>query len=694
LLITAAAAAAVIVAAAAQALRVALRQPAVAADPYVLSAAANTCRDWQPALQLGSFDVKVRVQPSLDQLQRLASWLPKHAGCVRSLSISLDEDAVFAREYDVEQIHELLLQAEELLLQALQPPQQSQAAAPAAAAAAAAAAAQAELQAPAPAAAAAAVDVPASSATVADDLSDLLAAASIAEAAAPSAAAAGDLRLTSFSSNCITAAGARVLPLLPAHTLTQLELQMFLPQTGATAESSDWCAGLARLTNLQHLQLYLDRSPAGTEVKNLEALQSSIAEACLAGIAQLSCLTSLDLSIRACDEWEEHSSSQAAGGLHITQQAIARQLQLRQLKLHVSPPAHWENSAYDSPALDLASLTQLTELHLDELSASTVLPRQLQRLYMETSMLTKRDIYYLASLPQLQHLHISHCNSSDLTSLTALGSLQSFQCEVWDHKQAELLGLAQVPLQKLALRYWNLPTTAADNAAAWSKLPQLQELHVLTDSYRPSKQQMSSILAGLTACSSLTKLTFDGSYSPLLDFVDNPDDVFLDPAQMAVVQQLADAAAAATGHISVCSSLAGLATLCDLTLSYAFEVPGNQRGDVLALTALTGLTRLVLAYSRAAVNDQAAAALAANLQQLRHLDLSYCDLGDMACVAAIGQTLTQLTELQLRGSGVMTKAGLMQLTNLQRLQQLGVDRNDEVTDAVLQELWAALPVRV
>jgi Leucine-rich repeat (LRR) protein len=302
-------------------------------------------------------------------------------------------------------------------------------------------------------------------------------------------------------------------------------------------------------------------------------------------------------------------------------------------------------------------------------------------------MLTRRDIFHLSSLPQLQHLHVSHCNDSDLTSLAALSSLQSFSCEVWDYKQDGLLGLSQVPMQNLALRYWNVPTTAAANAAAWSKLPQLQELQLLAHDYHPSKQQMSSILAGLAACSSLTKLSIDGSYSLLLDYVDNPDGLFLNPAQLELVQQLAGAAAAATGTLSVCGSLASLTTLRDLTLTYVFEVPGHHRSDALALTSLTGLTRLVLANSRAAVDDHAATALAANLRQL---DLSGCDLGDMACLAAIGQTLTQLTGLQLRGSGDVTRAGLMQLTKLQRLQWdrgrqecRGVDSKPDLPDVCL-----------
>jgi hypothetical protein len=252
-----------------------------------------------------------------------------------------------------------------------------------------------------------------------------------------------------------------------------------------------------------------------------------------------------------------------SGSEHNLQQAIAPQLQLGRLELQVIAASDWRKTGhYYSPVLDLTSLNQLSELHMNDLSERTVLPRQLQRLYLMTGSLNMRAVHYLALLPQLQHLYVRHCNLSKLGSLTALSSLQNFSCEVWDYKPDELFGFTQVPLQQLALRCYSVPTTAAANATAWPKLPQLQELHLLTcnghDVNQPSKQQMTSILAGLTACSSLTKLSFDGSYSPLQDFVDNPHALFLDPAQFAVVQQLADAAAAATGPVSVCGSLASL----------------------------------------------------------------------------------------------------------------------------------------
>jgi hypothetical protein len=221
---------------------------------------------------------------------------------------------------------------------------------------------------------------------------------------------------------------------------------------------------------------------------------------------------------------------------------------------------------------------------------------------------------------------------------------------------------------------------------------------LITTNEVQSKQQLLSILSGLTACG-LTKLSLDGSYSPLLDLQDAADD----PEQQ---MQLAAAHDAAGGPVAVCSRLAGLTTLKDLAIHYGnpdYEFPdvNDVPGDAMALTALTGLTRLVITGptprgvsgatgaavedSGAVVDDLAATALAWNLRQLRHLELSRCSLGSMACLVVIGQVLTQLTELQLGGNDGITQRGLMQLTKLQKLRRLGVDRNDEVTDAVLEE---------
>jgi hypothetical protein len=104
---------------------------------------------------------------------------------------------------------------------------------------------------------------------------------------------------------------------------------------------------------------------------------------------------------------------------------------------------------------------------------------------------------------------------------------------------------------------------------------------------------------------------------------------------------------------------------------------------------LTDLTRLVLDELGDGVGDLAATALACNRRQLKHLDLQRCSLGSMACLAAIAQ-LTGLTELQLEDNDGLTRQGLLLLTGLTRLQQLGVDRNADVTDEVVDSFWAAV----
>jgi hypothetical protein len=370
-------------------------QPAVAADPYVLSAAATTCKAWQYAVQLGSFDVKVTVQPSLNQLHRLASWLPEHAGSVSSLSISYSDTHGYSQSE--------MQRAEELLLQALQQAQ-------AAVTAATAVATHHPSALTTPEAAATAAETEAEAAAAAADASTDTGAAA---AAASSAAAACGLQLRSFSSTCITTAGARVLQLLPAQHLTSLELQISLQQPDDNQATSELVgsdlpalsAALAQLGNLQHLRLAVQTSdPAaaafdGLFFSEVELLESSIAEACLAGIAQLSSLTSLELDVKASDAWEIGSSTQ-----HIIQQAVAPQLQLRRLQLRVR---HWDRSALDAsrPVLDLAHFNQLTEFTVNScLPAATVLPPQLQRLDLEASVLAMRDIYYLAALKQLRQL--------------------------------------------------------------------------------------------------------------------------------------------------------------------------------------------------------------------------------------------------------------------------------------------------
>jgi Leucine-rich repeat (LRR) protein len=391
-------------------------------------------------------------------------------------------------------------------------------------------------------------------------------------------------------------------------------------------------------------------------------------EACLAGVAQLNCLTCLKLGFHsnAADGSFQDSRSSSDDG-QIWQRALASQLQLRQLELSVTN--------IDLPALDMSHLKQLTRLRLGILTEGTVLPPQLQHLQLDSC--SRRDVQSLAALKQLQRLEVGHCG--DFSILTALKSLQHFSCEVWEHDPELLLRMRWLLVPDVSLSYFNVPSAAAATAAVWPQLQQLRQLILMVYDFLPSRQQLTGILAAVAACSSLTKLSLDGSYSIIPGIIQG-DVAVIDPQEL----ELADAAA---GSIAVCSSLTGLLQLQDLTLTNADSVPGGA----LALTALTGLTRLVLAGAGAGVDELAATALACNLRQLQHLDLSGCKLGSMGCLAAIGQ-LTRLTELQLKGSGSVTQRGFMQLTKLQKLRRLGVDRSEAVTDAVLREFWAAVPL--
>uniref|UniRef100_A0A383VB07 Uncharacterized protein n=1 Tax=Tetradesmus obliquus TaxID=3088 RepID=A0A383VB07_TETOB len=174
-------------------------------------------------------------------------------------------------------------------------------------------------------------------------------------------------------------------------------------------------------------------------------------------------------------------------------------------------------------------------------------------------------------------------------------------------------------------------------------------------------QQWQVICNGIAASSSLTKLE--------LDVVVYPEDQEHDGPV----------------YVEVCAKLAGLTNLNALCMADSCLVPG----DALALTALTGLTRLELKGTGAGVGDLAATAIASSCQQLRHLDLSSCELGSMVCLAVV-RSLTQLTELQLEGNSGLTQQGLMLLTGLKQLRYLGVTKNLEVTHQVLQRFWRAV----
>ncbi|KAF6251045.1 hypothetical protein COO60DRAFT_682155 [Scenedesmus sp. NREL 46B-D3] len=226
--------------------------------------------------------------------------------------------------------------------------------------------------------------------------------------------------------------------------------------------------------------------------------------------------------------------------------------------------------------------------------------------------------------------------------------------------------LAQLPaLEQLSLEYLDRRLAAAAAAATWPQLPQLCE-PAICFLHAPSRQQWQATLKGIAASANLTKLQ-------------------LEPGWLCTGETDGDEGEDATSD-SPCAKLAGLANLKELSIENGRQVLAP--GDALALTALTGLTRLALRHAGAGVGE-AATATAGSCQQLHHLDLTGCNLVSMACLANVAH-LTQLTELRLAGNSGLTHQGLMLLTALQRLQRFDVNRNAEVTDEVVERFWAAV----
>uniref|UniRef100_A0A383V515 F-box domain-containing protein n=1 Tax=Tetradesmus obliquus TaxID=3088 RepID=A0A383V515_TETOB len=286
----------------------------------------------------------------------------------------------------------------------------------------------------------------------------------------------------------------------------------------------------------------------------------------------------------------------------------------------------------------LAHLTQLTMLisrsPLPSAAGASVLPAQLQAL----CLVKCKDLAPVLALSQLQRLTL---------------------CPDFAERQ-RVLELVQLPaLQELHLdyRFAGLATVTAGYARMWAQLPQLRGLS-LDEGKGPSS---AAILAGAAAATQLTNL-----------------DLKLTAYPTPVLQ---------SDFMPLCGSLTALGGLEALSLDANWLVPG----DALALTALTGLTRLVLTDLRAAVGKSAATALARSLKQLELLHLEKCsaNLGSAAFLAAVGQ-LKKLSYLGLKGNGGLTQQGLMQLTGLSRLQQLEVDKGEKPTDKDLGRFWAAV----
>uniref|UniRef100_A0A383WJT9 Uncharacterized protein n=1 Tax=Tetradesmus obliquus TaxID=3088 RepID=A0A383WJT9_TETOB len=570
------------------ALLIACQQPAFIRRPGVLCAAAATCKALSQAVQQCSGCHMAVVPPlnaPLPHLESFARWLPKHAALVKSLCTTAQNPPPKGVDGLSWELH---LEAAMLLL-LLQAVQLAAARPPAVAAAAAAAPASGP---PAIAAEGGAVVQQ--------------------QQHQQQQQQQGPLHLGSFS--CYWRGTPELLDALPAHSLTQLTLDLGLSSGwGAHCYDLDGAvasAALARLSSLQQLTLAnsygLCMDPAG----------------CLEGVAGLSQLTLLDLEAVLFDYavWTGEDT-----WLHALFCGI---VQLRVLRL----PA----SVNDWPSFDFAPMTQLQELTNRRGTSFTEVqfPAQLRQLDFGALM----ELHQLDAVVQLQQL-------------------QGLTCDLWlrDVQLPDVVQLLQPLAQMPALQHLSLtldnPYMAAAVAAALAQLPQLCELRVGVGHWQMLilRDQWEVIRAGLAAATSLTKLELATSVWP------SPAPVVHDWPGEAV---------------EACGALAGLTKLSNLHIR-AHLSPG----DALALSALTGLTRLVLEDVGEGVGDEAAAAVARSCRQLQHLDLSRCKLDSGACLAEIG-TLTQLTELQLRGNAGVTLQGLMQLSRLVQLQRLEVDRQD------------------
>jgi hypothetical protein len=450
------------------------------------------------------------------------------------------------------------------------------------------------------------------------------------------------LRLASFVSDSLCAAS--MVAALPAHSLTHLILDVGPEDAFDGAALS---AALAHLSSLQ--QLWLTNKSSFSS--------SSTPGSCLAGVAQLSRLTSLGLD----GYWPELQQP--------LQQLLVQLPQLQQLRVHLwirsqkhppilqwklrdeEVPLPWCQQQWyvqELPHLDLSSLTRLT-------------------LFSTTSKL--HDSIDLPLPLQLRQLQLGECSSDG--NIAAVARLQKLQrlslLRVDEHlRESTLLPhLVQLTaLTHLALQYRS-GSAAAGTASAWARLPQLRQLRI--SAFDPNdRQQVLATLAGVSAATGLTKLQLQ------------PHECHRQHSTFRFSERA----------YAVCASLAGPTCLVDLRIAHPLCM---DDGDAMPLTALTALTRLCLNDAKAGVGTAAATALCCHLKQLRHCEVECCriDLGDEPFLEALGR-LTQLTLLQLSRNSGLTEYGLMMLTGLTNLRVMQFTPNSQATPAACDRFWDAL----
>jgi hypothetical protein len=456
-------------------------------------------------------------------------------------------------------------------------------------------------------------------------------------------------RLARFSCDLPGAAG--MLAALPAHSLTCLELGL---TQSSTANLNDLPAALARLSNLQQLKL----------VSMTQDYEPRTLPDRLICLAQLSQLTRLELGGRIADAF--------------VKQLLRQPLQqLQQLRIYRG--AH-------SPViqLNLAHLTQLTKIaggsdeHPFVPAKGTVLPAQLKHLQLTVGY-----------------------SGGALASVLPLQQLQQLDLMVEFPQQEPLLELTQLPaLQQLTLRY-RVMSLAAQAAAAWVHLPKLRDLRLEPDASRSrplDADEMQTVVQGVATCYGLTKLVLscetaeENLYYNSCRANSSDEDGYsadeLHPEDWDGDEQYVYQA------VAVCESLAGLPELQDLSILCGEGA--LESDDVIALTALTGLTRLHMQGARLGYN-QLACTFIGSLTELRDLTFDRCrvDFADAEFLAGVGmlEQLTQLTLCAEYHAFYLRTEGLMQLTGLCNLQELQVQQGhsgSDITEEVLEEFWAAV----
>uniref|UniRef100_A0A383VYM6 Uncharacterized protein n=1 Tax=Tetradesmus obliquus TaxID=3088 RepID=A0A383VYM6_TETOB len=551
------------------ALPIVVEHPAISSSPKILCAAACVCKYWQQGVQqcaACNTDVHLRLSSSssssstlctsvagasqlLPKMAGFGSWLAKHGLLVRSLTLDGWPNA------DADTTAGVIEAAVQLVRTGML-------------------------------SAAAACYVYPVTAIEASAATESTAGAEEKAAAAIAARCSGPqqqqqqpwLRLSSFSSDAAWAVG--LLPVLPAHSLTRLELDLkpgWPAHAGAAA--GDAAALIAALPRLGGLQQLLLRGKPFWKKQGTPQVDS-----CLAVLGQLSRLTRLKVIMDLRGHVE---ARQALSAL----QQLLTQPPPRLQDLHLDMRDNWSLSDTLMLALDMSRMQHLQRfVRPQELPKVHVLPRQL------------RD------------LELGYCGpGQQLAAVMPLQQLTALSLDAANVEPEQLLRLAQLPaLQELRLLVLvDEIEVALATAPVWGRLPQLCELQMYWQQACSTWQELAAGVAGIVAAKALTKL-----YSWTSFLVDADGDKAQAAAGVAGGRQPA--------MVEVCASIAGLTRLQHLELielrqfthSTAFA-SGLVRADVWHLTALTALT---------------------------HLALPGCDLCSMACLGPIAQLphLTEL----------------------------------------------------